>query len=95
MEKSMLNNYLALCVKQQLGLNVDLTDQYDFAENLVSKKSIIAPTFTDKVLYNNQLKIFLSSLISELNYEKCSADDIKERLENLKKSHLDEIKKVV
>ena len=95
MEKRLLNNYLALCVKQQLGLVIDLTDQYDFAENLVSKKSIIAPTFTDVVLSNNELKMFLSSLIIELNYEKCSADDIKERLENLKKSHFEEIKKIV
>ncbi|MBO6183117.1 MAG: hypothetical protein J6O88_00295 [Chryseobacterium sp.] len=95
MEKRLLNNYLALCVKQQLGLNVDLTDQYDFAENLVSKKNIIAPTFTDKVLSNNELKMFLSSLITELNYEKCSADDIRERLENLQKSHFEEIKKIV
>lgn len=95
MEKKLLNNYLALCVKQQLGLNVDLSDQYDFAENLVSKKNIIAPTFTEKVLSNHELKMFLSSLITELNNEKCSANDIKERLENLKKYHLDEIKKVV
>ncbi|MGO4708692.1 hypothetical protein AB4Y90_06145 [Chryseobacterium sp. 2TAF14] len=95
MEKKLLNSYLALCIKQQLGLEVDLTDQYDFAENLVSKKNIIAPTFTEKVLSDNELKMFLSSLITELNNEKCSADDIKERLKKLQHPQTEEIKRII
>ncbi|MFL9832608.1 hypothetical protein [Chryseobacterium terrae] len=95
MEKKLLNDYLALCVKKQLNLDVDLNNQYDFAENLVSKKTIIAPTFTDEVFSNNELKMFLSSLITELNNENCNTDEIRERLRKLQPLETEELKKIV
>lgn len=94
MEKRLLNNYLALSVKHHFDLEIDMNDEYGFAENLVSKKTIIAPTFSEKILSDPSVKMFLSSLITEINNENCTEEMIKERLENLQKSRL-EMKKII
>jgi len=77
--KELINRYLRESIKQYFGQQMDLSGEYTFAENLVSKKIIIAPTFTEQILADPELKMFLTSLINELNYEKCSIDFIKEK----------------
>lgn len=70
--KDIVAYYLALSVKQQFNIDIDLTNEFIFTENLVSKKIIIAPTFSDKILSVPELKEFLSALISYMNNEQQS-----------------------
>lgn len=65
--KDTLEYYLSLSVKQQFNIDLDLKDEFIFTENLVSKKTIIAPTFSDKILSKPEIKEFLSALISDRN----------------------------
>lgn len=95
MEKKLLNNYLTLSVKHHFDLDIDMDEEYGFAENLVSKRTIIAPTFSEKILSDPSIKMFLSSLITEINYEKCTTEMIRERLENLQRMRSEEMKKIV
>jgi histone deacetylase complex regulatory component SIN3 len=67
--KDTLEYYLSLSVKQQFNIDLDLKDEFIFTENLVSKKTIIAPTFSDKILLQHDIKEFLSALISDINNE--------------------------
>lgn len=92
---NLINSYLALSVKRQFNVEVDLTDEYMFVENLVSKKPIVATTFSEKILSKPDLKMFLSSLITELNYEKCDPGFIIERLNHLQESDSRKTKKII
>ncbi|MCD0478746.1 hypothetical protein LPB90_09765 [Chryseobacterium sp. LC2016-29] len=67
--KDTIEYYLALNIQQQFGRHIDLKDEFTFTENLVSKKTIIAPTFSDKILSQPEIKEFLSALISDINNE--------------------------
>ncbi|HEX7870924.1 MAG TPA: hypothetical protein VF455_12510 [Chryseobacterium sp.] len=67
--KDLLEYYLSLNVKQQFNIDLDLKDEFIFTENLVSKNTIIAPTFSDKILSQQNIKEFLSALISDINNE--------------------------
>lgn len=67
--KDTIEYYLALNIQQQFGSRIDLKDEFTFTENLVSKKTIIAPTFSDKILSQPEIKEFLSALISDINNE--------------------------
>ncbi|WP_326983311.1 hypothetical protein VUJ46_01825 [Chryseobacterium sp. MYb264] len=93
--KELITRYFTLSVKHHFGVNMDLNGEYTFAENLVSKKMIIAATFTEKVKSNPEIKMFLSSLIHELNNEKCSIDFVKERLDHLRESDSQEMERIV
>lgn len=93
--KELINSYLTLSIKQHFGINMDVGSEYTFAENLVSKKMIIATTFTEKILSQPQIKLLLSSLITELNYEKCSIDFIKEKLNHLSELNAENRQKII
>ncbi|WP_267406176.1 MULTISPECIES: hypothetical protein [unclassified Chryseobacterium] len=93
--KELISRYLTLSVKQHFGVDVDVSNEYTFAENLVSKKMIIATTFTEKIVANPELKMFLYSLINELNNEKCSVDFIREKFDHLRESDSEEMEKIV
>lgn len=95
MEKKLLNDYLQLHIKHHFDLDLDMNEEYGFAENLVSKKTIIAPTFSEQVLSIPTVKMFLSSLIAEINNDKCTSEMIRERLENLRKARSEEMKKII
>lgn len=70
--KEIIAYYLALSVKQQFNIDLDLTDEFIFTENIVSKKTIIAPTFSERILSQPEIKEFLSALISDINNEQIS-----------------------
>lgn len=82
--KRMIKKYLTICVKSQFDIDINLEKEYALTENLVSKKTIIAPTFTKKILSKPGLKLFLTSIITEINNEKCSMDFILERIKSLR-----------
>lgn len=82
--RRMIKKYLTISVKSQFDLDINLEKEYALAENLVSKKTIIAPTFTKKILSRPGLKLFLTSLITEINNEKCSLEFILEKMKSLR-----------
>ena len=67
--KDTIAYYLAFNTQQQFGIEIDLKDEFIFTENLVSKKTIVAPTFSDKILSQPKIKVFLSALIGDINNE--------------------------
>ncbi|WP_123853672.1 hypothetical protein [Chryseobacterium shandongense] len=81
--KKMIKKYLTISVKSQFDLDINLEKEYALTENLVSKKTIIAPTFTKKILSRPGLKLFLTSIITEINNEKCSMEFIVNKIKSL------------
>jgi hypothetical protein len=81
--KMMIKKYLTISVKSQFDLDINLEKEYALTENLVSKKTIIAPTFTKKILSRPGLKLFLTSIITEINNEKCSMEFIVNKIKSL------------
>lgn len=79
--KELINNYINFSIQQQFRITVDLKDEYTFTENLVSKKPIIATTFSDKILADSEIKMFLTSLITEINTGNCSTEMMRNQLE--------------
>ncbi|MCT2560477.1 hypothetical protein [Chryseobacterium herbae] len=78
----LIHRYLSVSIADQFRLNVDLEGEYIFTQNIVSKKTIIATTFSDKILSDRQLKLFLSALITEINNGRCTLELIRERIRN-------------
>lgn len=91
---NLIHKYLSISIADEFNLNLDLRGEYVPTQNIVSKKMIIATTFSIRILSEPQLKLFLSALISEINSGKCSIDFMKERIKNFKKLGRQEIKKV-
>lgn len=67
--KDTIAYYLAFNTQQQFGIEIDLKDEFTFTENLVSKKTIIAPTFSENILSKPAVKEFISALIGDINNE--------------------------
>lgn len=82
--RKLIRKYLTISVKSQFDLDIDLEKEYALAENLVSKKTIVAPTFTKKILSRPGLKLFLTSIITEINNEKCSMEFILGKIKSLR-----------
>ena len=78
--KDLIDSYLSLSIQQQFNLKIDLKGEYTFAENLVSKRTIIAATFSDKILSKPIIKKFLASIITQINIGNCDTDYIKKQL---------------
>lgn len=79
----LIHRYLSFSIADQFCLDINLEGEYIFTQNIVSKKTIIATTYTHKILSCPELKIFLSALIAEINSGKCTVDLIRERIRHL------------
>ena len=84
----LIHRYLSVSIADQFHINVNLEGEYIFTQNIVSKKTIIATTFSDKILSDRQLKLFLSAQINEINSGRCSVELIRERIR-----HFEEIRR--
>ncbi len=84
--KELTRKYLTRSIKMQFNIDVDLNNEYTLTENIVSKKTIIARTFSDNILSKPSLKLFLTSLITEINNEKCSIEFMKGKMKSMPKS---------
>ncbi|KAA0129664.1 hypothetical protein FY557_05020 [Chryseobacterium sp. SN22] len=93
--KELINNYLNYIIQQQFNTQIDLTDEYTFIENLVSRKPIIATTFSDKILSDPEIKRFLTSLITEINTGSCSIQSMKMKLRNYPKEHWNSFRRII
>ncbi|MDQ1162353.1 hypothetical protein QE422_002721 [Chryseobacterium sp. SORGH_AS 447] len=93
--KELIKNYIHLIIKQQFNIQIDLTGEYTFTENLVSRKPIIATTFSDKILSDPEIKMFLTSLITEINTGNCSIQSMKMKLRNYPQIDWNSLRRIV
>ncbi len=84
--KELIGKYLTKSIKLQFNLDIDLQNEYMLTENIVSKKPIVATTFSDKILSKPSLKMFLTSLITEINNERCSREFMIGKIKSLQRS---------
>lgn len=82
--KDLIKKYLTQSIRLQFNMDIDLKNEYTLTQNIVSKKTIIAATFSEKILSKPGLKLFLTSLITEINNERCSTEFILDKLKSLK-----------
>ncbi len=92
--KDLINSYLSLSILQQFNLNIDLKDEYVFAENLVSKKPIIVTTFSGQILSNIPVKMFLTFLITDINNGNCKADFMRNRLKTIQDDNPQQMREI-
>ncbi|MGG5211075.1 hypothetical protein ACQWU4_19310 [Chryseobacterium sp. MIQD13] len=91
----LIHQYLSMSITHQFHLTVDLEDEYIFTQNIVSQKTIIVATFTNKILLYPELKLFLSAVIAEINNGKCTADLIRERIKYFEEMKHQPVRKVI
>ncbi|ANF52821.1 hypothetical protein A0O34_20895 [Chryseobacterium glaciei] len=84
--KYLVYEYLVLSIKKNFNLEINLFNEYILAKNIVSKTRIIVPTFSDKIISNPRIKMFLTALILNLNHMNYNITDLKKEIEYLKNS---------
>ncbi|UZT98736.1 hypothetical protein ODZ84_03955 [Chryseobacterium fluminis] len=82
--RDLVYEYLILNIKKNFNLEMNLLNEYILASNIVSKRKIIVPTFSDKVTAHPNLKIFLSTLIFQLNSIEYSLEELKNKVHYLR-----------
>ena len=81
-DQKLIDEYFRLVIKRDLNLDLDVSNEYVIVHNIVSKKLIIARTFSDITLENPELYFLLSSLIQDVNTHSLSKSRIITVLEN-------------
>ncbi|WP_288374081.1 hypothetical protein [uncultured Chryseobacterium sp.] len=66
-DKYLIDEYFNFKVKSELNIDIDLSNEYSTAHNIVSKKLILVQTFSDTTIGNPQLYLLLRSLIHNIN----------------------------
>ncbi|AZA54654.1 hypothetical protein [Chryseobacterium sp. G0201] len=84
--KYLVYEYLVLSIRKNFNLDINLFNEYTVAKNIVSKARIIVPTFSDKVIGNPRIKVYLTALILGLNHMNYTISDLKKEIEYLKNS---------
>ncbi|HCR77712.1 MAG TPA: hypothetical protein DIW37_15185 [Chryseobacterium sp.] len=93
--KDLINKYLRLVIKQQFNTEIDLRGEYTFTENLVSKKPIIATTFSEKILSQPDIKMVLTSVITEINIGVCTTEQMQKAVEIYPETDSREMQEIV
>lgn len=81
-DKKYIDKYFSLVIKKDLNVDINISNEYVVAHNLVSKKLILIKTFSDAVLENPELYFLLSSLIQDINLRSLTKTQIMSALEN-------------
>lgn len=81
-DKKYIDKYFSLVIKKDLNMDINISNEYVVAHNLVSKKLILIKTFLDAVLENPELYFLLSSLIQDINLRSLTKTQIVSTLEN-------------
>lgn len=93
--KDLINNYLKLVIKLQFNTEIDLKGEYTFTENLVSKKPIIATTFSERVLSSPDIKTVLTSVITEINIGVCTTEQMRKAVQDYPEADTREMQEIV
>lgn len=81
-DKKYIDKYFSLVIKKDLNMDINISNEYVIAHNLVSKKLILIKTFSDATLENPELYFLLSSLIQDINLRSLTKTQIVSALEN-------------
>ncbi|WP_027379584.1 hypothetical protein [Chryseobacterium daeguense] len=93
--RDLINRYLELSVKQQFNFDVNLKDEYTFTQNLVSGKPIIATTFSEQMISHPKIKLFLTSMIAEINNGHCTAEFMQYQINNLQEPSSGQMEEII
>ncbi len=66
-DKNYIDKYFSLIIKRELEIDIDVSNEYIAAQNIVSRKLILVKTFSDAVMGNPDLYLLLAYLIHEIN----------------------------
>lgn len=66
-DQKLIDEYLSWVVKKDLNIDINVSNEYVAAHNIVSQKLILVKTFSDIILENPDLYLLLSSLIQDIN----------------------------
>ena len=66
-DKDFIDEYFSLTVKRELNIDIDLSNEYIIAQNIVSKKLILVKTFSETIIMNPDLYFLMQSLIQKIN----------------------------
>ncbi|ASE61553.1 hypothetical protein H3Z85_21195 [Chryseobacterium indologenes] len=83
-DKNIIDEYFRLTVKKELNLDINLSDEYVIAQNIVSKKLILVKTFSEVIIMNPDLYFLMQSLIHKINTGLLSKNQVTKTLELLK-----------
>ena len=81
-DRKYIDKYFSLIIKKNLDIDINVSNEYVIAHNIVSKKLILAKTFSNTVLENPELYFLLSSLIQDVNTCSLTKSQIISTLEN-------------
>jgi len=76
----MVLQYLQLIVADDFNVKIDLKTDLRFVKNIISKKIIIVPIFSDKFKSNKTLRNHLGCVITSINYGNITLDDMNKAL---------------
>ncbi|MCS3531707.1 hypothetical protein [Chryseobacterium sp. JUb7] len=82
--RDLVYEYLILNIRKNFNLDINLLNEYILVKNIVSKTMIIVPTFSDKITVHPNLKVFLSTLIFQLNSIEYNLEDLERELNYLR-----------
>lgn len=66
-DKNFIDKYLNLMIRKELEIDINVSNEYVIAQNIVSRKSILVRTFSNVVMDDPQLYFLLTSLIQSIN----------------------------
>ncbi|MGN7863565.1 hypothetical protein [Chryseobacterium sp.] len=66
-DQKLIDEYFSWVIKKDLNIDINLSNEYVPAHNIVSQKLILVKTFSDSILENPDLYFLLSSLIQDIN----------------------------
>jgi len=66
-DQKLIDEYLSWVIKKDLNIDINVSNEYVAAHNIVSQKLILVKTFSDIILENPDLYLLLSSLIQDIN----------------------------
>lgn len=80
-DKNFIDKYFSLTIKKELNIDINVSSEYIPAQNIVSRKLILAKTFSDAVMENPELYLLLASLIHDINTHSLTRGQIIRALE--------------
>ncbi|PWN71934.1 hypothetical protein C1631_004775 [Chryseobacterium phosphatilyticum] len=83
-DKNIIDEYFNLTVKKELNIDINLSDEYVIAQNIVSKRLILVKTFSEIIIMNPELYFLLQSLIQKINTGVLSKSQVIKTLEILR-----------
>nr|WP_315033051.1 hypothetical protein [uncultured Chryseobacterium sp.] len=66
-DQNLINEYFNLTIKKELNIDINVSNEYVIAQNIVSKKLILVKTFSEAIMINPDLYLLLQSLIQKIN----------------------------